>query len=65
MTGRKFTGRFKFLDGSFRKFQFILIRLQNSPKSLLNSGSLIFFSVPAKSRLFSKTPILDCEKTLA
>ena len=54
----------KFSDGSFRKSHLILIRLQNSWKSLLNSDSLIFFWIGAKSRPFSKTFTLDSERTL-
>ena len=43
----------------------ILICLQNSWKSFLNSGSLILFWIGANSRHFSETLISDFERTLS
>ena len=51
-------------EGSFLKFHFVLMRLQNSSKSLRNSGSLIFRWIYAKSKPFSNTLISCSLKTL-
>ena len=54
----------KLSEGSFRKWHFISIRLQNSSKSCLNSGSLNFTCIGAKSSPFSKTLISTSDSTL-
>ena len=43
--------------GSSLKYHFVLMRLQNSLKSVRNSGSLIIFCIGAKFKPFSKTVI--------
>ena len=43
--------------GSSLKYHFVLMRLQNSLKSVRNSGSLILFCIGAKFKPFSKTLI--------
>ena len=44
----------KLSEGSFRKCQLIRIHLQNSSKRCINSGSLTFLCIGAKSSPFSK-----------
>ena len=50
--------------GSFWKWHFICIRLQDSWKYCLNSGLLTFLCIHTKSNIFSKTLISFSERTL-
>ena len=51
-------------NGSFQKCHLTLTRRQNSSKSSLNSGSLIFLWIGTVSNLFSSTLISASDRTL-